>query len=238
MRPRIAVTGTAMETKYGTGTYIDKAYIDGVIHGGGIPVLLPLTDTKDIDDTWISQYDGLLLSGGEDVDSLSYQQNPHPKQGRISPDRDLLEFAIISYALNQKMPLLGICRGIQVLNVACGGTLYQDIYSQVPGVMKHSQNAPRSYGTHIIKINPSSRLFTIYNHQKQIPVNSYHHQAIDRLADGLKVTATTDDGIIEAVEGTGNHFILGVQWHPEGMWKDYPEQLQLFKAFVDACKGL
>ncbi|OEF95880.1 gamma-glutamyl-gamma-aminobutyrate hydrolase family protein [Desulfuribacillus alkaliarsenatis] len=236
MRPRIAVTGTSMETKYGSGTYINKGYIDGVIKAGGIPIVLPLTELKVIDEEWIEQYDGLLLSGGEDVNPLRYKQSPQLKQGRISPERDELECTLIPLAIKRNMPIFAICRGVQVLNVVCGGTLYQDIVSQVPNVLKHSQNAPRWYGTHAIEIVKDSKLHAICK-QPSIVVNSYHHQAIDVLAEGLTISAKSEDGIIEAIESTDDKvFIVGVQWHPEGMWQKEKEQFALFEAFVAACK--
>ncbi|OEH84936.1 hypothetical protein BHU72_07020 [Desulfuribacillus stibiiarsenatis] len=234
MKPKIAITGTAMDTKYGYGTFLNRAYSEAVIKAGGIPVLLPLT-FQDLCDEWLDSVDGLLLSGGEDVDPNRFGQHPIPKQGKITPDRDVLELSIIPKAIEKKIPIFAICRGIQVLNIACGGTLYQDINSQIPGTIKHSQNAPRWFGTHYIDIADNSKLHKIVQ-TSSMKVNSYHHQSIHTLGDGLEIVAHSSDGVIEAVEGTENLYILGVQWHPEGMWERDSLQFELFTAFIRECQ--
>ena len=235
MRPRIAITGILTETKFSFASQISQAYTEGIIRAGGNPVLFPLTSAE-VDEQWLAGIDGLLLSGGEDVDPAYYGENPHIKQGKISPERDTQELKLIAMADKRKIPILAICRGLQILNVAHQGTLYQDIYSQIRGVIKHSQSAPRWYATHQITIDQGSRLHEIFV-KKTIRVNSYHHQAVDRLAEGFKATAWADDGVIEAIEKIGEPFTVAVQWHPEEMWSSDPGQLELFRQFVEACRG-
>lgn len=234
MRPRIAITGVLTETKFSFATQISQAYTEGVIQAGGTPVLLPLTSAE-VDEQWLAGINGLLLSGGEDVDPVHYGENPHVKQGRISPERDMQELKLIAIAEQKKLPILAICRGLQILNIAHGGTLYQDIYSQMHGVMKHSQNAPRWYGTHRITLDRHSRLCEIFGKQN-IHVNSYHHQAVDTIAEGFKAVAWADDGVVEAIEKIGEPFAVAVQWHPEEMWKTDALQMALFRKFVEACR--
>ncbi len=234
MRPRIAITGVLTETKFSFATQISQAYTEGIIQAGGTPVLLPLTSAE-VDEQWLAGINGLLLSGGEDVDPVHYGENPHVKQGRISPERDMQELKLIAIAEQKKLPILAICRGLQILNIAHGGTLYQDIYSQMHGVMKHSQNAPRWYGTHRITLDRHSRLYEIFGKQN-IHVNSYHHQAVDTIAEGFKAVAWADDGVVEAIEKIGEPFAVAVQWHPEEMWKTDALQMALFRKFVEACR--
>ncbi len=217
-----------------TGTLVGKSYTEGLIRAGAIPLIIPSTEVP-IDEQWLSGFDGILLTGGEDVCSLLYGQSPHQKQGRISPDRDSLEMALIPMAIKQGLPILAICRGLQILNVACGGSLLQDINSQVSKAIKHQQHAPRGYGSHQIEIEPDSHLYQIFG-TRIVQVNSYHHQAIDQLADGFRVTAWAEDGVIEAIESINQPFVVAVQWHPEGMWDQNQQQYSLVESFVQACK--
>jgi putative glutamine amidotransferase len=244
LKPKILITGSSLETENGDATYVGKAYTEAIVSVGGIPLILPLTDKRQeqhkcsiIDKDWLAGFDGLMLTGGEDIDPLLYGKNPHRKLGRIAPDRDIVEMAIIPLALSVNMPIFGICRGMQVLNVACGGTLYQDIYSQASGIMQHRQNAPRNHSTHGVNITKNSRLHKIFK-SKYIYVNSYHHQAIDKIADGFIVSAQADDGIIEAIETVDGTFVIAVQWHPEGMWEQIDKQYLLFESFVKECQSI
>ncbi|MBC9783654.1 gamma-glutamyl-gamma-aminobutyrate hydrolase family protein [Heliobacterium chlorum] len=179
---------------------------------------------------------GLVLSGGGDVDPVRYRQQPHAALGEIDPERDELEFSLIAYALQKAIPILAICRGMQVLNVAMGGTLIQDIPKQRPLALRHGQKAPRWHTSHAVEVAEGSRLREVFSSGFG-RVNSFHHQAVDRLGNNLRSTAVAPDGIVEAIEGTGNTFIVGVQWHPEDLYLYEPEARGLFQLFAEACRG-
>lgn len=183
--------------------------------------------------------DGLLLTGGDDVDPAVYGEPRHPTTHDAEPGRDAFELTLTRGALDADVPILAICRGTQVLNVAAGGTLVQDIPSAVPGALSHSVTEPKFAIAHDVWISPESHLADLLRErleeQEELPVNSRHHQAIGRLAEGLEVAATAPDGVIEAVERPASKFCIGVQWHPENFWRT-GEFRPLFEAFIDACK--
>jgi putative glutamine amidotransferase len=229
MNPIIGVTSSY---DWDRNNYILPAsYIESIIICGGLPILLPPTTTKNSEEV-IALLDGIMLTGGVDVDPSQYGEPPIPKLGKIDPIRDGYELYLTREAIEHQKPLLAICRGIQVLNVALGGTLYQDVYTQVDGSFKHSQMAPRYYPTHKVKILKDSKLFEIFG-KNEIGVNSFHHQAIKTLGKGLTANAWSEDGLIEGVENQGENFVLGVQWHPERMIKG--EMVKIFQAFVEKC---
>lgn len=208
-------------------------YVKAVENAGGIPVILPYTNQKDTI-RLLQTLNGIILSGGTDIDPLLFEEEPIYENGELSPLRDKLELKLCSKAVKQNIPLLAICRGIQILCIAAGGTIYQDIQKQHGSVLKHMQSAPRFYPTHSININPQSKLYTIFK-KKYTTVNSFHHQAVSFAGDILSVCATSSDGIIEAVEYTKNTFCIGVQWHPEAMAKTDFCQQALFKEFVHSA---
>ncbi|MDR2622679.1 MAG: gamma-glutamyl-gamma-aminobutyrate hydrolase family protein [Dysgonamonadaceae bacterium] len=206
-----------------TSNYIDNkscladAYTNAVIEAGGIPVMIPLTTDKTVLENIISNIDGLILSGGGDIYSPLFGEKLHPTVTDYNLDRDKYDLTLIYLATERQMPVLGICRGHQALNVAFGGTLIQDIPSQVPdSKIIHSQAEARDVATHSVRINPESKLYQIIQ-QNDLPVNSFHHQAIKTVAPGFNAVAFSDDGIIEAIEPEEEKTILGVQWHPETM---------------------
>jgi len=213
---------------------LNKTYVNAIIKAGGIPIILPSIQPEAVNDI-LKIVDGILLSGGVDVDPYIYGEKPIPNMGRIDPDRDKFEIALTREALKREVPILAICRGIQVLNVAAGGTLYQDIQSQVPGAIKHrwytssGLDVPPSYPTHTVKVKVGSKLYKIFG-KEQLRVNSFHHQAVKDVAERFKATAWAEDGIIEAIEYTGECFIMGVQWHPE--WMIESEMIKLFQEFT------
>jgi putative glutamine amidotransferase len=175
--------------------------------------------------------DGLLLSGGVDIDPVHFGEPPLPGMGEIAPERDAFELDLTKRSIQADLPVLAICRGIQVLNIAAGGNIYQDIPSQLTDTIKHSQLAPRWYASHQVAVERGTKLAGIFP-TEAIGVNSFHHQAIKNLAPGFKVNAMAPDGIIEGIESNSNKFVVGVQWHPEGMWEKYPQMLNLFRALV------
>ena len=219
-----------------------QAYLSAVIAAGGIPVLLPLG----LDDLRLLRAldcaDGLLLAGGEDVAAELFGEQPHPKLGKVDAERDAAEMALAKRALEMGMPLLAVCRGIQTLNVAAGGTLYQDIPSQLPDALKHHcfyPEYPRDHIAHTVEIEPGSRLAAIVGQDGTLPyrvtVNSLHHQSIKDLGAGLRIVAQAPDGIIEAAEGEGSAWVVAVQWHPEELAPTRADMSALFRAFVEAA---
>lgn len=215
---------------------IKNAYCEALIEAGAAPVLLPVSLNNDLLDVYIDECDGLMVTGGPDVDAAYYGENNMLYNGEISPHRDYMELELIKRAVLNNKPVLGICRGMQVINVAMGGTLYQDIHEQikVKELIKHSQNAPRWYTTHQIVIEKYSFMWEVFNAER-VSVNSYHHQAAKDIAPDFKITASSEDGIVEAIEYSKSCFIVGVQWHPEDLWQKNPSHHQLFKKFINIC---
>lgn len=211
-RPLIGITGNYEEGR----CTLNDSYYKSVRRAGAIPVILPPTQTDfESLSAWLEPLDGLLLSGGADINPLLIDEQPIPELHGINPERDECELLLCRMAANRQMPILGICKGVQVLNIALGGTVWQDIWTQQEGTcVKHSQDAPRSQATHTVQIAPDSLLHRIYG-QDTIAVNSFHHQAIREAAPQMRVCGLAADGVIEAVEATDHRPMLGVQWHPE-----------------------
>lgn len=213
---------------------INQDYLDSVTRAGGVPVLLPLVEDENAQAALLKRLDGLLLSGGPDVDPAIYGEEVLPCCGEINAKRDKVEISLLRKALKIGLPVLGICRGIQVMNVALGGTLYQDIATQLPGAIKHP-----CYDTPKDKIHEVTALEDSWVHRvsglKRFSVNSRHHQGIKKLGKGLVATAYSSDGLIEAVDDPEERFVTGVQWHPESLSNRYKEAQALFDAFVEAC---
>jgi putative glutamine amidotransferase len=200
-------------------TSVNLTYIQAVEKAGGVPVVIPVTTDKAMLEQYLNLVDGVLMTGGEDVGPLKYfGEEPNQHLGQIVPERDEFDVMLIRSAVAKGLPLLGICRGEQLLNVAFGGTLYQDIPSQVPNAIKHNQSgvAPRDYQFHSIKIEKGSVLEKVLGCDSTA-VNSYHHQAVKDAAPGFKITARAKDGIVEGIEKEGNEYVYGVQFHPEGL---------------------
>jgi len=232
LRPVIGIT---CGYSYDDNKYqISRDYIEAVQKAGGIPVILPHLEPSNMTNLFLQAIDGLILSGGGDLDPVWFKEEPLPVSGWIDPLRDGFEIALASSALTAGVPVLGICRGMQVLNVAGGGGICQDLHTKLPKALKHSQEAPRWYPTHKIKISKDTLLHSILG-ATEYTVNSYHHQSINLLAPGFQVSAVASDGVQEAIEATkGELFALGVQFHPECMWQRYPETLNIFKYHIDA----
>ena len=224
MAPLIGVTSTLKEDlelvgqrPLGSFVRTDLDYIAGVAQAGGAPVVLPpIAETAE---ETVRKIDGLLLSGGSDLDPGYYGEEPLPELGRTVPERDAFEMACLRYALEEGIPVFGICRGMQVLNVALGGTLYQDLPSQLSdGSIAHLQQTPKWQWTHEVEVEEGSEAAKIMQ-ATTLRVNSYHHQAIKDLAGGLITVAHAPDGVIEAVEShdLSERWLVGVQWHAEAM---------------------
>jgi putative glutamine amidotransferase len=218
---------------------IGEQYLLAVEAGGGIPLLIHLTRDTAVLQAHYQRCDGLLFAGGGDVDPAIFGQAPHPKLGTIEPLRDQVELALARQAIEDAKPVLGICRGIQLLNIALGGTLYQDIPSELPAASDHyaSSKVPgRAHLAHEIALEPGSWLAARLGTQALLG-NTFHHQALCDIAPGLRVTGRAPDGVVEAVEGAGPGFVVGVQCHPEGLWESAdPRWARLFSGFVDAAR--
>lgn len=233
-RPLIGITPGFTDEK--NKMQISAGYVDGVNKAGGFAVLLPLTADENILEAAIDRCEGFLLSGGPDIDARYYGELNYSFNGGINPVRDKMEVYIAQKAVSAGKPVFAICRGIQILNVALGGSLYQDIHSQIKGsdLLKHSQEAPSWYPIHDVSVKKDSKLWSCYG-KESLGVNSFHHQAVKAPGKGLVPVAWSQDGIIEAVEHENHVFAVGVQWHPELMWQEDPDVLKLFEAFVHAA---
>lgn len=214
---------------------INEAYSQALIQAGAAPVLIPLGLPEDALTDMLSRLDGVLFSGGGDVQPESYGSQPHPLVDGVDADRDRVEIFLARQITQTPIPFIGICRGLQVVNVALGGSLYEDILEQHTGAQRHqwSSDHPRNYLAHAVTLNPTSRVAAILG-KPDIEVNSLHHQGINRLAPNLRAVAHAPDGIIEAIELPGHPFGLAVQWHPEWLQEHAPMR-QFFQAFVQAA---
>lgn len=238
--PIIGVIGSRSEARSGaTLAGVAINYLRGVEAGGGVPLLIHLTDNTAVLDALYQQCDALLFTGGGDVDAAHFGMPAHPQSGTPDPLRDMVELWLARRALADTRPMMGICRGIQLINIAMGGTLYQDIPSELPDASDHyaSRKGPgRSYLGHSIQIEPDSWLAEQLG-SAEVLVNTFHHQAIRDVAPGLRVVAQAPDGVIEAVEGIGDTLIIGVQCHPEDLWElEASPWLGLFRGFVQKVK--
>jgi putative glutamine amidotransferase len=214
--------------------YTFDEYSRAVGGSGGAPVLIPAAQNRASLLTIISSIKGLILSGGPDINPRYYGEEPAEGLGDIDDELDRMELEIAKIACQKKLPIFAICRGIQTLNVSLGGTLYQDIDSQIPDSIKHAPHVHKSVNTHTIRIENQALLGDIIK-SKKIWVNGKHHQAVKDLAPGLKISALANDGIVEAIEDPTHKFVIGVQWHPEGTWENDPNSKKLFRAFVQAA---
>lgn len=214
--------------------YLKEGYFNAVEQAGGIAVILSFTRDERKIDEYLEMCDGIILTGGPDIDPKYFGEPDMPFNGDISPCRDQMELAVAEKAIECGKPLLGICRGIQIMNVAVGGSVYQDIYSQIKDreLIKHSQNAPEWYPTHEIEIVRGSHISGIFSGKERLFVNSLHHQALKDVPEVFEVTSKTCDGIIESIEHRDHPFAVGVQWHPELMWKEDREYLKIFEELI------
>ncbi len=210
-------------------------YLDGIIRAGGLPVIFPLGAEEEGDAERLCDLcGGFLFTGGQDVDPRLYGERPLPETGEISPRRDALERAVLAYALERGRPVLGICRGIQFINAALGGTLYQDLPTQFPSGTEHRMSPPYGRRVHDVRVVPDTPLYRLLG-APVIGVNSYHHQAVKDPAPGLRVMARSEDGLIEGLYMEDRDFVWGVQWHPEFYGPEDRASRLIFGAFVDRC---
>lgn len=211
MKPIIGIT---TEVDRMNNHELPNAYIQAIIRAGGIPLILPIGIGDDVEQI-LSMLDGIVFSGGGDLNPLLFNEEPHASLGEVTPSRDVVEMKLANGALELDKPILGICRGAQILSIVAGGTIYQDIHNQYDkAVFQHSQKAPKEHCSHTVQVAANSLLHSIVG-SDTIHVNSFHHQSIKQVPIGFKLSGVAPDGIIEAIEGIGKKFVLGVQWHPE-----------------------
>ncbi len=208
-------------------------YMEGIRQAGGIPLMLPLSADEEILSQLVSEIDGFLFTGGHDVSPELYGEEPSSVCGEVCKERDEMEMALFRIAYEQDKPILGICRGIQFINVAMGGTLYQYLPTEHLSETEHHQTPPYDIPIHSVKLVSDTPLFHIFK-AETVQVNSYHHQAIKKLATELKAMALSDDGLIEAIYIPAKKFIWAVQWHPEFSFRNDTYSRKIFKAFVSA----
>lgn len=242
MPPIIAISGSLLPetSRAPERVSINTAYLRAVQGAGLTPlVLMPQLEYAGIEAA-MAAVSGLVLTGGGDVDPARYGEAPGgTRMDSVSCERDTAEFMALELAFARKLPVFAICRGMQVLNVALGGSLWQDLPSQNPSDIEHSQTSagqPRGVATHEVRIAAGTRLHQVLG-RARLPVNSMHHQAVRNLGEGLVATAWADDGVIEALELPGEPFILGVQWHPEELAANDEYARKLFAAFAAAVGG-
>jgi putative glutamine amidotransferase len=211
-----------------------KNYSDAVALAGGLPFMVSNLSPA-LAEAYCECADGVLFSGGGDVEPRLYGEQPHPRLGEVEHERDRFELALYRAARARGLPILGICRGIQLINVAEGGTLHQDLPS-LPGTISHSQARRDSSLGHEVTLEPKSYLAEALG-KASLWTNSFHHQAVDRLGQGLKITGRAQDDTVEVLENDGGSFVLGVQWHPEMSFRDHPEHFVPFRLFLEAVKA-
>lgn len=214
-------------------SYVNNDYVRSVIEAGAIPYIIPMNNNEDVIKEQLKLVDGLILSGGHDVNPLLYGEEPNKLLSDIYPERDTFDLTLIEEATKLKMPILGICRGHQILNVSNGGTLYQDLSLAKDSYIKHNQEKLPSQGTHTVNIEKNSILYSILG--DTAIVNSFHHLSVNKVGKGFKAVAYSKDGVIEAIE-RNKPFALGIQWHPEMMSQSNKCMLNIFKYFIDQCE--
>jgi putative glutamine amidotransferase len=218
---------------------MSQQYVRVLVAAGALPWIIPLIQNDETTLRGIyDRLDGVFLPGGVDLHPSSYAEQAHDLCGRTDAARDEIELRLTRWALQDRKPLLAVCRGIQVVNVAAGGTVHQDLATQLPGAIKHDYfprqgQYSRDLLVHDVEVVPGSRLGSLLG-ASRVQVNSMHHQGIKQLAPGLRPTAHAPDGLIEGLESANGHFLLGVQWHPEALVQRDPRMARLFSAFVEA----
>lgn len=215
--------------------YVNNDYVQTVANCNAIPYILPIIQNEKLIRKQLENINGLILSGGHDPNPLIFGEELHKTCGDIFPRRDSYDIMLFKIAKELKIPILGICRGAQIINICEGGSLYQDLSLNNNSYIKHNQQHLSNVPTHTININKDTILYKIFG-KEEIMVNSFHHQALKKIASDYKISATAKDGVIEAIENNGEHFILGVQFHPEMLFNDFDIIKKLFFYFINETK--
>lgn len=240
MKPRIGISTFYDPQARSDYSAVNKNYIASILRGGGLPFPIPVCPEAAMAAAYVEAVDGLLLSGGKDIDPAFYNEEPALGLGQMDAERDAWELALFAEASRAGIPIFGICRGHQLINVAMGGSLFQDLDRARPeaGPMTlphYPKDFPMDRLYHHIDVEKDSLLRRVFG-KTRLRVNSFHHQAVKVLAPGLRATAAAADGVLEGFESTdGSRFILGVQFHPEALTAKFPEFIPLFNAFIEAC---
>lgn len=237
-QPLIGITTSRGVTQHRVPTFTaTQAYVEAISQAGGAPVLIPLGLDEPTLLTLTNRLDGILFSGGGDLQPDNYGSAPHPLVADVDPDRDRIELWLVEQVFKIQLPFLGICRGFQVINVGMGGTLYEDILDQHPAAQKHDYfpGHARSFRAHTVRLQANSHLAALLQ-AETIPVNSLHHQGVRQIAASAVPSAYAEDGILEGLEFPDHPFGLAVQWHPEWL-RDDPAMRRIFSAFIQAASG-
>lgn len=244
VRPKIGISmRLELETRR---FYLGRDYSEAIYAAGGLPVHIPLIADESYINDIVDGIDGILLPGADcDPDPARYDEDPHPKIGRVIPEKDETDLLLLTAGERRGLPVLGICFGMQILNVFRGGSLIQDIESQVENPIKHRQGVPLERASHFVMIRHESRLSEILastgaagESSQRLKVNSHHHQAVKMMGRNLINSAAASDDVIEAIEDDReDRFVLGVQWHPELSWRTDPVSAAIFEKLVDACRS-
>ncbi len=231
-KPVIGITARVEENQNYT---LDPVYSNAILKAGGLPLIVPIVDKEDIP-LLCERLDGLIVIGGGDINPTLYGEEPHLKLGAVYPGSDEYEKELILKFLELDKPFIGMCRGLQMFNIALGGTNYQDLEAQFEGELhQHKQNAMRTHRTHSVTLEDDSMLYDIMQ-EKKFNVNSFHHQGIKDVSDQLTVAAHAADGLVEALESRNHQFALGIQWHPEEFALQGDEaSMNIFNRFVKEC---
>ena len=232
--PRLAVSGLVQPVNGIDRTGVNVGYVRRIVEAGGLPLVLSPVLGPERATEALADVDGLLLSGGADIVPARYGASPSPRLGPVEPERDAFELALFGAARARGLPVLAICRGLQLVNVAAGGTLWQDLPSERPGAVAHQQGVPRSVRTHDVRLGRGTRTAELLG-VEALSTNSMHHQAVRDIGPGLVATGWAADGVIEALEAAdGATWLVGVQWHPEDLGEGGPDD-GLFRGFVAAA---
>jgi len=216
------------------GVVSSDDYAEAVAASGAAPVVIPYVHATESIARLADKLDGVVLGGGEDPDPTLYGQPPRRGLATVIRERDDMELQLIHRMLEQGKPILGICRGIQILNVAFGGSLWQDLAREWSGTIQHHQRAARTHTSHKVTVAADSHLCKILG-QEELFCNSFHHQAVRQLGEGLQAVAWDEEGLIEAVEHPGHPFVVGIQWHPENLWRVSEPAMAVFRALIEAA---
>ena len=229
------IIGIFAEVDLEQNTKVSSAYIRAIEASGGIPILLPYVKDRDTIEHFVNICNGFLFTGGADIEPQRYGEQKKNTCGEIQYARDELEFAVLQVVNNSSKPIMAICRGAQLINVALGGTLYQDIPSEMNTPISHRQTEPKNSPSHNVQIMKNTPLFDLAK-KTVITANSFHHQAIKKLGEGLEIMAVADDGIVEAAYLHGERYVRAYQWHPERLYETDIYNRLVFDDFIKACR--